>query len=41
MPAHRVTLRQYRETLRPRYQAELSYNAVGRTLKSSKSAVGK
>ena len=33
-------MRQYREKLRPRYQAELSYNEVERTLMSSKSAVG-
>ena len=34
-------MRQIRETLRLHLQAELSYNAVGRTLKISKSVVGK
>lgn len=41
MPTNRVTMRRIRETLRLHLQAGLSYNEVGRTLKISKSVVGK
>ena len=41
MPTNRITMRRIRETLRLQLQAELSYNEVGRTLKISKSVVGK
>lgn len=41
MPTNRITMRQIREPLRLHLQARLSYNEVGRTLKISKSVVGK
>ena len=41
MPTNRITMRQLRESLRLHLQANLSYNEVGRTLKISKSVVGK
>jgi predicted DNA-binding protein (UPF0251 family) len=41
MPTYRITMRQIRESLRLHLQANLSYNEVGRTLKISKSVVGK
>jgi hypothetical protein len=41
MSTIRITMRQIRESLRPHLQAKLSYNEVGRTLKISKSVVGK
>ena len=41
MPTNRVTMRRIRETLRLHLQAELSYDEIGRTLKISKSVVGK
>jgi transposase len=41
MPTNRITMRQIRESLRLHLQANLSYNEVGRTLKISKSVVGK
>ena len=41
MPTNRITMRQIRETLRLHLQAGLSYSEVGRTLKISKSVVGK
>ena len=41
MPTNRITMRQIRESLRLHLQAKLSYNEIGRTLKISKSAVGK
>ena len=41
MPTNRVTMRRIRETLRLHLQTELSYNEVARTLKISKSVVGK
>src|ERR1035437_1251630 len=41
MPSNRITMRQIRESLRLHLQAKLSYNEVGRTLKLSKSVVGK
>lgn len=41
MPTNRITMRQIRESLRLHLQAGLSYHEVGRTLKISKSVVGK
>jgi transposase len=41
MPTNRITMRRIREVLRLHLQAGLSYNEVGRTLKVSKSVVGK
>lgn len=41
MPTNRVTMRQIRESLRLHLQAKLSYSEVARTLRISKSAVGK
>jgi transposase len=41
MPTNRITMRQIRESLRLHLSAGLSYHEVGRTLKISKSVVGK
>ena len=41
MPTNRITMRQIRESLRLHLTAGLSYNEVSRTLKISKSVVGK
>lgn len=41
MPTNRITMRQIRESLRLHLQGGLSYNEVGRSLKISKSVLGK
>ena len=41
MPTNRITMRRIRDTLRLHLQAGLSYNEIARTLKISKSVVGK